>query len=989
MSSLECVSEQTLEAYLFGELPERIALSVSEHLAACPECEACATRLEAAGEATVAALRRAFRPSHADTVTGWQGDRVTEGAITVSPCHPVTVSQRVAGYEILEELGRGGMGVVYKAWQAHPARLVALKMLRGGTAAEAEGQVRILAEGDALARLTHPNIIQIFEMGRHKGRPFLALEFVAGGNLGQRLGGRPVSPAPAAVLVERLARAVAHAHQQGIVHRDLKPSNVLLAFEDQAVPAEGEPGSWLLSAVPKITDFGLAKHEALDLTATGALVGTPAYMAPEQAAGHNRAVGPATDIYALGVILYELLTGRPPFQGADVMPTLRQIAEQEPVPPVRLQPAVPRDLSLICLKCLHKEPTRRYADAGQLADELRRWRQGEPLRHTRPVGTLERTWRWCRRNPTVALLLTAFFLVLGAGLVGTTLLWLRARDNFHKSETNLEQAEENFRATFAAVDRYFTTISQDRLLDEPGMTALRKELLRASQPFFEQFVARKKNDPKMRVEHARAISRLADIETQAGSPERALPLWEQGLGLLDALGREQPEDLHLAYEAANCLFSGGECYRRLGRIKEAEPLLEEASRRFQQLSSRKLTDGTLDGEINAWQSLAEVAHLRGDSSRAIERFEQALAATRRIVQRSPKDLTNQCRLARAHLLLGRSLGSRDLRAGLVELEAARTIYEPISRRACRQQVTARAGLATTLGLIGDTQAQLSSPDQAEKVLLQADDLWERLTRDYPEVPDYRYNRSVNQHNLALRYMGWQRPAEAARLCERLVEERERLTREEPMSALYALELGKSYRQLAQIALRGKQDEEAVRWLGKTVEVLLGLVQRDPAQTEARELLARVAGGRAQILARQGKQAEALPSWDLAVTHAPGALRALLLGSRAQTHARCGSWQLAEQDAEAVLKLEPANGDRAYQAATALSLASAVVAGTTSLAENKRQERAEQLAGRAVSLLSRLHRAGYFKDPQALQDLQRDTAFDPLRERADFQALLPK
>ena len=289
----------------------------------------------------------------------------------------------VTGYEILGILGRGGMGIVYKAIHLQLKRPVALKMILAGAHAASEGLARFRTEAEAVACLQHPNIVQIYEIGEQDGLPYLSLEFVDGGSLAQKLSGTPFPPRQAAELVETLAGAIHQAHQRDIIHRDLKPANVLLT-------AEG---------TPKITDFGLAKKldGASGKTASGAVMGTPSYMAPEQASGKIRALGPTTDVYALGAILYESLTGRPPFKGATLVETLRQVVNEEPVSPQQLQSSIPRDLETICLKCLHKEPARRYADAAGLAEDLQRSRKGEPI-VARPVGVLERGLKWARRQ---------------------------------------------------------------------------------------------------------------------------------------------------------------------------------------------------------------------------------------------------------------------------------------------------------------------------------------------------------------------------------------------------------------------------------------------------------------------------------------------------------------------------------------------------------------------------------------------------------------
>jgi serine/threonine protein kinase len=324
----------------------------------------------------------------------------------------------VAGYELLDELGRGGMGVVYKARQRGLNRPVALKMVLAGAHARPEDLARFRAEAEVVAHLQHPNIVQIYEIGEQVGRPFLALELVTGGTLQKRLAGTPQPVRPAAHLVEVLARAIHFAHQRGIVHRDLKPGNVLLAPAPEGGSSILDPDAARVAAlygVPKVTDFGLAKRLEDDAqhTRSGDILGTPSYMAPEQAGGQAAAAGPATDVYALGAILYELLTGRAPFKGATTFETIQQVRTADPVPPGRLRPRLPRDLERICLKCLEKDPRRRYATALDLAADLRRHLNGESV-HARAASPVERLWRWSRRNPVPAGLILA--ITLGAGL---------------------------------------------------------------------------------------------------------------------------------------------------------------------------------------------------------------------------------------------------------------------------------------------------------------------------------------------------------------------------------------------------------------------------------------------------------------------------------------------------------------------------------------------------------------------------------------------
>jgi WD40 repeat protein/serine/threonine protein kinase len=338
----------------------------------------------------------------------------------------------IPGYEVLEELGRGGMGVVYKARDNRLNRIVALKMILAGAYCDEQALARFRNEAEAIAQLQHANIVQIYEIGEHDGLPFLSLEFMPGGSLAQRLKDTVLPPRQAAELAQTLAQAVHHAHQlqHGIIHRDLKPGNVLLT---------GDPGTPLGQCTPKITDFGLAKKrdDPAGATPDFAILGTPSYMAPEQAAGQVRAISARTDVYALGAILYEMLTGRPPFRGESVADTLEQVRSQEPVPIRQLQPKVPRDLETVCLKCLEKDPRRRYPSARKLADDLRRFLDNKPIR-ARPVRLWERAVKWARRKPAVAAL-TLTTILLAAVALGTVLgQWRQSRDQLAEFHRNLD-----------------------------------------------------------------------------------------------------------------------------------------------------------------------------------------------------------------------------------------------------------------------------------------------------------------------------------------------------------------------------------------------------------------------------------------------------------------------------------------------------------------------------------------------------------------------
>ncbi len=395
--------DEQISRLLGGTLPDDELVPAEAHLWQCPDCRD--------------ALQRWTEPMQ---------DLPPVGAPRSVGAAPQSALPAVPGYEILGELGRGGMAVVYQARQLQPNRIVALKMIRAIEHAGPTERLRFQIETEAVARLQHTHIVQLYEAGEARGQPFFSLEYCDGGTLAQQWKTQRPSPREAAALIETLARAMHYAHLRGVVHRDLKPGNVLLAGPER---------------VAKITDFGLAKRidaEARDLSQSGAIMGTASYMAPEQAAGKVRDTGPATDVYGLGALLYECLTDQPPFYAETALETMQQVLERDPLPPSRRGVRVPRDLETICLKCLSKVPARRYASAEDLANDLRLFQAGEPIR-ARAVGTAgRRTWKWARRRPALAALLGVVLLAM----VGLSALSVVALDRERKAQREADKARK-------------------------------------------------------------------------------------------------------------------------------------------------------------------------------------------------------------------------------------------------------------------------------------------------------------------------------------------------------------------------------------------------------------------------------------------------------------------------------------------------------------------------------------------------------------------
>ena len=715
------------------------------------------------------------------------------------------VGSRLGKYEILAELGRGGMGVVYQARQADLDRIVAVKMLLSGPHAQAHDLEYFRREAEAVARLQHPHIVQVFDVGEHEGQPYFSLEYLPGGSLNKQLAGTPQPPQSAAALIVTLARALHHAHERGVVHRDLKPGNILLTTD----------------GTPKITDFGLAKRlDNQSHTVTGAVLGTPSYMAPEQAAGDSRRIGAAADIYGLGAILYELLTGRPPFKGETPWDTVAQVLTDEPVPPARLQPKVPRDLETICLKCLQKDIGRRYHTAAELADDLDRFRRGEPI-EARPVRLAERLSKWARRRPAVAALAVACIAVILIGLVSTTSLWMIAECRRVTADETAKRARQEIRHTLIAA-------AEDPSFLRDGAQPARNLLLRRTLQYFREFAAQRKDDEELAADVADAYQRAGHALSVLGDSSAALEEFLQAAAIYEQLAKRKLHDRALQNEWAGVLQSTSLMQMKIGEYAAAEESLQHSLDKYESLQRGDFDDPHLH------KSLAIVKRQRGMLQYQQGKFAEALETLQAAQQEFERLHTDPFKadVAKdlADCLTGIGHAQWNLsrpRDAIAAYDAARLIREPLVAR--NPFPHDRAELARIYGSLGQAHSAAGDHTAALQSFQQGLQLREELVRTNPYVIDYQYDLALSCKQVADVLEGNSQFAPALPLRQRSVTLFAEVLRLDPPNVNYANAQATAHAALAFTFRKGFQKPaEAETELHRALGLWQSLIRRKVA-----------------------------------------------------------------------------------------------------------------------------------------------------------------
>jgi serine/threonine protein kinase len=876
-------SKEQIRAFATGSLSNEDLSCVADHLA---QCDACSTWMDSLpDDDTLLQLLR---------------------SVPVESRHTLRL---VAGFDIVRELARGGMGVVYLARQTALGRDVALKMIHRGAHAHPEELSRFRREAQVIATLRHPNIAQVFDVGEQDGIPYIAMEVVHGPTLAEYLVDGPMDPQTATQFLIQLADAIGHAHARGIIHRDLKPSNILLEVEPlQSTAVPGEPSR---SIQPKIVDFGLAKRTAAmeGETVTGHLMGTPKYMSPEQAAGANRSITERTDIYSLGVILYETLVGRSPFEGSTALEVLDQVRNSDPVRPRALRPSIPRDLETICLKCIEKNPSDRYASADELLEDLRRFRSSRAIL-AKPTPFAVRLWKLAKRHPIQASLGFCALLAIGGLFAASLLFNQRLSRSLKEQRIASRQAEENYQTALEAVDKALERIGFDQLANQPGMERVREglladavrlyEKLAANQPQAESSLASEQDFAPLE-QHADALSKLGAIQTLLGQTDQARENLSRAIDIQRRLVRDFPDQLALIHGLAishvnlgrvtkepkefqlaldllrpirdtypacrQCLVQALNQLSLFQKEDEREAMLQEV----RELTKSALSDSPEDPSLRL--TLGQAMHNLGllymnthRIEKAEESITEALSAFRALVADHDGVYEYQSSLAECLAAIANLEYRRDDFAGglqhMNECYAIRDLLVARYPAVLEHRESLARSYQTHAASLTSMQKSAEALEMARRGLKTA----ERLQAEYPRK-QHAYLVAAGQSLMGSTLLANGQADDAAKNFEQACKTFEELTAQFPEEIDYRIQAGVASLNYSNI-LRSGSPENAARYTDRAVTLLADAYRKSSLRSDYQSYAYNAYGAHAQSFEALARHSEAADSWRQAIELAP-------------------------------------------------------------------------------------------------------------------------
>jgi tetratricopeptide (TPR) repeat protein/tRNA A-37 threonylcarbamoyl transferase component Bud32 len=990
-----CPSREALEAVAGGTLSSEQAASIRSHLEICAACRGLLDAISDDAE-MVAWVAEAARPEslpeegpHFRALLGalasrpalepWPESR-EEVAISLEPSRRPGDLGSLGDCSIQAELGRGATGIVFRGYDETLCRQVAIKMLRPELTNEKTRQ-RLLQEAQAAARFRHDNTVVVHAVANPPGKPpYLVMEYIDGAALSERIRQAPrLDPAETATIVEQVATGLAAAHAAGLIHRDIKPGNILL---------ERSGGR------ARITDFGLARviDEASGLTMDGVAAGTPAYMSPEQASG-SRELDSRTDIYSLGVTFYEALTGDVPFRGSPQM-VLKHVREEEPRPPRQLNERIPRDLETICLKAMNKDPSRRYQTAGEMADDLSRWRRGEPIL-ARPTRLPERLVRWCRRNPLIAGLSAALVIAIVVGFAGVLFEWRQARLEAAEASRHRARAEEPLQENLAVVNHYFTQVSENRLLNEPGLQSLRKELLGEARDYYERFVRESEGDPRIRTQYGAALFRLANITAALDSPPKAIALMERAVQVAKELWNENPDDRARKLALGHAEMDLGVFYEHANRLTDAEAAYEQVLQLLKRDPGEADDDDRRILRIRTLINVSKTHALQGRMSQEEKELKEATTQSRELGARG-------VRLVETRNLLGictNNLG--DLYRGLGRNREA--------RQALEEAVRVRESLARTDPRVGQYQCDLGQsllnlagveltegkPQAAEatcrNALAEIEPVAEKnsLVLNYQEMLSAGYS-SIGVCEYVQGNLNASRPS-----FERALAIRRRLASDYPDAVWLVGAAAQSEGAIGQLLMDLGETDAALAAFDRSLDPWRKVAKGDRSNVAGRVGLAQTAPLRLVALFESGRYADFISGCEQQRDILPPSLGKTvgLLTAMAKARLEGKNRPVPLQSyREVAAELQPLivsgnlSGAGSYLTALCLGCCNAAASAETKQQADSRKF-AEKTAQQAILCLRRAQGLGFFRIPRRREAVRRDPELAPLRQRPDFRKLL--